>query len=144
MGHLAQPDLASSSTDWRDTTMNLEESLAKLNDQQLEAVEHLNGPLLVVAGPGTGKTQLLSLRAANILAKRDAAPGNILCLTYADAGLQGTAKCLADAVWARIQEGSWGMSVFEQNEQYETAAAEQANFKKKAGRARVMQGAYEK
>ena len=40
------------------------------------------------AGPGTGKTQLLSLRAANILATRDVQPQNILCLTYTDAGVE--------------------------------------------------------
>ncbi|MFR3923853.1 MAG: UvrD-helicase domain-containing protein [Collinsella sp.] len=50
-----------------------DKSFERLNPEQREAVECLDGPLLVIAGPGTGKTQLLSLRAANILAKRDAA-----------------------------------------------------------------------
>ena len=68
--------------------MNLSEAMSMLNDRQREAVEHLEGPLLVVAGPGTGKTQLLSLRAANILATRDVQPQNILCLTYTDAGVE--------------------------------------------------------
>ena len=53
----------------------------RLNPQQREAVECIDGPLMVIAGPGTGKTQLLSLRAANILAHRDIQPQNILCLT---------------------------------------------------------------
>lgn len=53
---------------------HLQAALGKLNAEQREAVECLDGPLLVIAGPGTGKTQLLSLRAANILAKRDVAP----------------------------------------------------------------------
>ena len=39
----------------------------KLNDEQRRAVDNIEGPLLVLAGPGTGKTQLLSLRVANIL-----------------------------------------------------------------------------
>ena len=39
----------------------------KLNDEQLAAVEYLEGPLLVLAGPGTGKTQLLSANVAYIL-----------------------------------------------------------------------------
>lgn len=78
--------------------MSLEESLEMLNDRQREAVDHIDGPLLVVAGPGTGKTQLLSLRAANILANRDVQPKNILCLTYTDAGAQAMRKRLVELV----------------------------------------------
>ncbi|MCL2085492.1 UvrD-helicase domain-containing protein, partial [Candidatus Saccharibacteria bacterium] len=62
------------------------EELARLNPEQLEAVEAIYGPVLVVAGPGTGKTQLLSLRVANILQETDASPDNILCLTFTEAG----------------------------------------------------------
>lgn len=78
--------------------MNLEQSMSMLNDQQREAVEHVDGPLLVVAGPGTGKTQLLSLRAANILATRDVRPQNILCLTYTDAGVEAMRRRLVELV----------------------------------------------
>lgn len=59
-----------------------------LNDEQLAAVEYLEGPLLVLAGPGTGKTQLLSAKVAYILEKTDANPGNILCLTFTEAGAE--------------------------------------------------------
>lgn len=59
-----------------------EESYLNLNDEQKRAVDHIDGPLLVVAGPGTGKTQLLSLRAAQILRKSDSSASNILCMTY--------------------------------------------------------------
>lgn len=76
----------------------LQVALGKLNVEQREAVECLDGPLLVIAGPGTGKTQLLSLRAANILAKRDVAPGNLLCLTYTDAGAEAMRKRLIELV----------------------------------------------
>jgi DNA helicase-2/ATP-dependent DNA helicase PcrA len=62
------------------------EELDKLNPAQKEAVESLEGPVLVVAGPGTGKTQILAARIGNILLKTDARPHNILCLTYTDAG----------------------------------------------------------
>ncbi len=55
-----------------------------LNAQQQKAVDATEGPILVVAGPGTGKTQLLSMRVANILRKNDVMPGNILCLTFTD------------------------------------------------------------
>jgi DNA helicase-2/ATP-dependent DNA helicase PcrA len=64
------------------------EELKKLNQAQREAVEHLEGPVLVIAGPGTGKTQILSARIGKILSSPDthASPHNILCLTYTDAG----------------------------------------------------------
>lgn len=54
----------------------------KLNEAQRKAVDETEGPVLVIAGPGTGKTQLLSMRVANILRKTDADAGNILCLTF--------------------------------------------------------------
>ena len=57
----------------------------KLNDLQKKAVDHIGqGPLLVIAGPGTGKTQTLAMRIANILVKTDAKPDNILALTFTD------------------------------------------------------------
>jgi DNA helicase-2/ATP-dependent DNA helicase PcrA len=59
---------------------------AQLNAAQRKAVDTIDGPVLVIAGPGTGKTQLLALRAANILQKTDTAPQNILCLTYTEVG----------------------------------------------------------
>lgn len=58
----------------------------QLNAEQKQAVEAIYGPVLVVAGPGTGKTQLLSERIVNILAKTDASSSNILCLTFTEAG----------------------------------------------------------
>ena len=65
-----------------------QQELSKLNKAQKEAVEQLEGPVLVIAGPGTGKTQILSARIGKILSSPEtqAAPHNILCLTYTDAG----------------------------------------------------------
>ncbi len=54
----------------------------KLNAEQQAAVDQIDGPLMVIAGPGTGKTQLLSLRVANILQKTDISASSILCLTF--------------------------------------------------------------
>ena len=79
-------------------TPELIASLDRLNPEQRKAVECLDGPLLVIAGPGTGKTQLLSLRAANILVNRDAAPRNILCLTYTEAGAEAMRKRLIELI----------------------------------------------
>ena len=57
-----------------------------LNPRQKQAVDTIEGPVLVVAGPGTGKTQLLSMRVANILRRTDTLPSNILCLTFTESG----------------------------------------------------------
>lgn len=61
-----------------------EKRYAGLNAAQKKAVDTIDGPVLVVAGPGSGKTELLSLRVANILKKTDTSPGTILCLTFTD------------------------------------------------------------
>lgn len=55
-----------------------------LNPAQKLAVDTVEGPVLVVAGPGTGKTQVLSARIANIIKKTDAAANNILALTFTE------------------------------------------------------------
>src|SRR5579871_5278854 len=57
-----------------------------LNANQRLAVDTIEGPVMVIAGPGTGKTQILSARIGKILLETDALPENILCLTYTDAG----------------------------------------------------------
>ncbi len=62
------------------------EAFAKLNIAQRNAVEAIEGPVLVIAGPGTGKTQILATRIGKILQDTDAQPHNILCLTYTDTG----------------------------------------------------------
>jgi DNA helicase II / ATP-dependent DNA helicase PcrA len=58
---------------------------SRLNKNQQIAVDTIDGPVMVMAGPGTGKTQVLTLRIANILKKTDALPSSILCLTFTDA-----------------------------------------------------------
>ncbi len=70
------------------------DELAKLNPEQKSAVEHIEGPVLVIAGPGTGKTQILSARIGKILSDTDTQPHNILCLTYTDAGTVAMRKRL--------------------------------------------------
>ncbi|RYG52834.1 MAG: ATP-dependent helicase, partial [Chitinophagaceae bacterium] len=63
------------------------ETYNKLNDQQKLAVNTIEGPVMVIAGPGTGKTQILGARIGKILLETDTNPENILCLTYTEAGV---------------------------------------------------------
>lgn len=62
-------------------------ALDSLNPNQRKAVEQIEGPVLVIAGPGTGKTHILTARIGRILMETDAQPQNILCLTFTDAGV---------------------------------------------------------
>jgi superfamily I DNA/RNA helicase len=59
-------------------------AFTQLNAKQKHAVTTTEGPVLVLAGPGTGKTQLLGTRAAYIVSQGAVGPANILCLTYTD------------------------------------------------------------
>ncbi|MFT3826520.1 MAG: ATP-dependent DNA helicase [Chitinophagaceae bacterium] len=66
----------------------------RLNEQQQKAVDTLEGPVMVIAGPGTGKTQILASRIGKILLDTDTLPNSILCLTYTDAGVVAMRKRL--------------------------------------------------
>ena len=71
-----------------------EKILLGLNKAQLEAVKTLEGPVLTIAGPGTGKTHILAARIGQILQETDSAPNNILCLTFTDAAVTAMRKRL--------------------------------------------------
>lgn len=77
------------------TTKAFEDNYAMLNPEQRQAVDTIEGPVMVVAGPGTGKTQILTLRIANILKQTDTDPGNILALTFTEAAAGNMRKRLA-------------------------------------------------
>ncbi|MEN9881543.1 MAG: hypothetical protein RLZZ308_726 [Candidatus Parcubacteria bacterium] len=61
-----------------------EERYKKLNSAQRKAVDTIEGPVMVIAGPGSGKTELLSLRVGNILRIGHVRASNILCLTFTE------------------------------------------------------------
>ena len=61
--------------------LNLE-YLKKLNDAQKEAVSYLDGPLLIVAGAGSGKTKVLTSRIAHIIKQKKAFPNQIIAVTF--------------------------------------------------------------
>lgn len=96
----------------------------KLNQKQKEAVEYLEGPLLVLAGPGTGKTQLLSEKVAYILKNVDIGPENILCLTFTDSGalnMRERLKSIVGQEGARVNIGtyhSFGSDILAQYKNY--------------------------
>ena len=72
--------------------------LSGLNTAQREAVEAIEGPVLVVAGPGTGKTHILSARIGQILRRTDTKAHNILCLTYTDAATHAMRERLLEFI----------------------------------------------
>lgn len=104
--------------------MNFDDRYDKLNTEQKEAVDIIDGPVMVIAGPGTGKTELLSIRVANILKKTDTLPENILCLTFTDSGAKAMRERLVQIISKEAYKvaihtfHSFGSEVINQNGQY--------------------------
>lgn len=80
------------------TSEAFERAYATLTLPQKKAVDTVEGPVLVIAGPGTGKTHVLTLRIANILLKTHAKPGNILVLTFTESAARTVRKRLGQLV----------------------------------------------
>ena len=97
---------------------------AKLNAAQKQAVDTIDGPVMVVAGPGTGKTELLSMRAANILQKTDTLPENILCLTFTESGASAMRERMVEIFGKEAYKvaihtfHSFGAEIINQNSDY--------------------------
>lgn len=77
---------------------------AQLNPRQKEAVDTIEGPVMVIAGPGTGKTTILTLRIARILQETDTPPSGILAITFTDAGVKAMRSKLKDLIGERAHE----------------------------------------
>ena len=80
------------------------EAYGNLNKAQKQAVDAIDGPVMVVAGPGTGKTQVLALRIANILEKTDTPPSGVLCLTFTNAGVRAMRERLLRVIGSTASE----------------------------------------
>ena len=85
--------------------LNLE-YLKNLNEQQKEAVSYLNGPLLIVAGAGSGKTKVLTSRIAHIIKQKKAFPNQIIAVTFTNKA----AKEMQNRVSAILKKEAIGLS----------------------------------
>jgi len=75
-------------------SQQFEKAYRQLNDRQRAAVNEIYGPVMTLAGPGTGKTQLLTVRIGHIVQETDTDIRNIICLTFTDAGAHAMRKRL--------------------------------------------------
>src|SRR6185437_3743672 len=104
--------------------MNFTERYNNLNVAQKRAVDTIDGPVMVIAGPGTGKTELLSMRTANILRQTDTLPSSILCLTFTESGAAAMRERLLgiigiDAYKVAIHTiHSFGTEIINQNSEF--------------------------
>jgi len=87
-----------------DSISKFTELYKRLNVAQKKAVDSVEGPVMVIAGPGTGKTTILTLRIANILRLTDTPANGILAITYTDAGVKAMRRKLQNIIGDRAHD----------------------------------------
>ena len=101
-------------------TSTFQQEYKKLNKVQKDAVDSIDGPVMVVAGPGTGKTQVLAMRIGNILNKTDIKGDGILCLTFTNSAVDAMKDRLRGYLGKAAEDinvftfHSFGMKVIEE------------------------------
>ena len=81
--------------------------MTELNEPQRLAVTHGQGPLLVFAGAGSGKTRAITYRVANLLATHSVPPFRILCVTFTNKAAGEMRARLTDLAGAEVVRDLW-------------------------------------
>jgi len=81
--------------------------LSNLNKNQMEAITNLDGPCLVVAGAGSGKTKVLTSRVAHIIKEKRAWPNQILCVTFTNKAAREMQNRIIDSLNEKITSLPW-------------------------------------
>lgn len=79
----------------------------KLNDEQIKAVEHINGPLLILAGAGSGKTRVLTERIANLISNKSVPPYNILAVTFTNKAAKEMKERVSGKIGENLVKSLW-------------------------------------
>ena len=81
--------------------------LNKLNDSQIEAIIHPDGPCLIVAGAGSGKTKVLTTRVVHIIKEKKAWPSQILCVTFTNKAAREMQNRISNFLNEKVSSLPW-------------------------------------